>query len=192
MPTVEYLPVATDTGANVDSQANFAGSGYQTVGFQPGLAKSAQCNKVWRQASMICAAAANFIANILGINVLDDGNISALTTNLTNAIEAAAQNTANRIVTVAYSPTAVFDCSQGNSFKLTLTGDCTPSVINFAAGQRLTFIIAEDGTGGHAFTPPANLPMSPISTAAGKRNVQAFIVDTDGLTVLQVTPLTVQ
>lgn len=83
---VDYLPVATAGGANVDSQANFVGSGYQTEGFQAGLAQSKQLNKVWRQSSMMAAALANFIANTLGINVLDDGNISALITNLTNAI----------------------------------------------------------------------------------------------------------
>jgi len=86
---VDYLPIATAGGANVDSQADFVGSGYQTLGFQAGLAQSKQLNKAWRQSSMMAAALANFISEVLGINVLDDGNISALITNLTNAILAA-------------------------------------------------------------------------------------------------------
>lgn len=92
---VDYLPIATAGGANVDSQADFVGSGYQTVGFQAGLAQSKQLNKAWRQSSMMAAALANFIANTLGINVLDDGNISALVTNLTEAILSASLKNLN-------------------------------------------------------------------------------------------------
>lgn len=85
-PTVDYLPVATAGGANVDSQSNFAGSSYQTTGFASGLAQSKQCNKVWRQASMMASALANYIANKLNVNVLDDGNSATLLTNLSKAI----------------------------------------------------------------------------------------------------------
>lgn len=86
MPTIDYLPIAAGPGANVDSQANFNGSGYQTVGFESGIAESAQLNKCWRQSSMIAAAIATFISQTLGIPVLDDGNLAALVTNLTNAL----------------------------------------------------------------------------------------------------------
>jgi hypothetical protein len=89
MPTVDYLPVATGGSANVDSQANFLGSGYQTNGFAVGIAEPFQANKIWRQSSMMSAALANFISTTLGINVLDDGNLPTLITNLTNAIQSA-------------------------------------------------------------------------------------------------------
>jgi hypothetical protein len=97
MPTVDYLPSSVAAGANVDTQSGFAGSGYQTVGFQSGLSLSKQINKVLRQASMVAAAVANFIANTLGVNVLDDGNLPNLTDNLTAAIQ-------NRIVATNTTP----------------------------------------------------------------------------------------
>jgi hypothetical protein len=104
MPTVDYLPIATGAGANVDTQGNFAGGGYQTVGFQSGIAQSAQLNKCWRQSSMIAAAIANFISTQLSISVLDDGNLANLITNFTNAlIQATKPTTVQRTGTGAGS-----------------------------------------------------------------------------------------
>jgi hypothetical protein len=189
---VDYLPVAVAAGANVDTQANFDNSGYQEVGFTSGLTSSAQLNKVLRQATMPGAALANFISNTLGIPILDDGNLPELITNLTDAINAAASGTQTRIVSVPFSATPVFDASQGSTFEITLTGNVTSStLINVVSGTRLLFIVNQDSVGGHAFVPPAILPMAAISTTASKRNVQAFIVNL-AAQVLVDTPLTVQ
>lgn len=91
--TVDYLPIANGTGANVESQAQYVtdlGSGGSLQnGYQSGLAKSIQVNKTLRQSSMMTAALANFIANTLNENVLDDGNLASLITLLTSAIQAA-------------------------------------------------------------------------------------------------------
>jgi hypothetical protein len=92
---IDYLPVATAVGATVDTQANFVGSTYQTVGFQAGISLPTQFNKVWRQSSMMSAALANFISSALDISVLDDGNLTNLITNLTNAISTAAKAAGN-------------------------------------------------------------------------------------------------
>ena len=43
--SVDYLPVATAVGNNADSQGDFAGSGYQTLGFQTGITDPAKVNK---------------------------------------------------------------------------------------------------------------------------------------------------
>lgn len=178
MPTVDFLPVATSVGNNADTQANFIGSGYQTLGFMNGVAQPFQANKIWRQGSMIAAAVANFISNMLSISVLDDGNISNLITNLTNAIYQAARNAASTIVSVTFSATPVFDASQGNIFEIVLTGNVTSStLVNLTAGQRLIFIVKQDATGGRAFVPPANLPLTPIGSTASQTSVQEFIVD---------------
>lgn len=188
---VDYLPVGTNAGANVDSQANFAGSGYQENGFQVGIAQPYQANKIWRQSSMVAAAIANFISNMLNINVLDDGNLANLITILTNAIKAAATGATTGIVTVAFSATPVFDASQGNSFEIVLTGNVTSStLINVTPGQRLKFVIKQDGVGGHTFAAPANLPLANIDTAASKTNIQNFFVDS-GSNVYADGPLTV-
>jgi hypothetical protein len=88
MPTIDYLPVATGVGANVDTQSNFAGSAYQTKGFQSGQALSIQMNKVLRQASMFAAVLANYISLMLGINVFDDGNFATLYSNYVAAVRA--------------------------------------------------------------------------------------------------------
>lgn len=110
-PTVDYLPFATGVAANVDTQGNYAGSGYQVDGFAAGLAQSKQLNKVWRQSSMMSAALANFISNILGISVLDDGNLAALIANLTSAI-AANGSRAIGVVTVPRTANAIVTTPQ--------------------------------------------------------------------------------
>lgn len=86
MPTIDYLPVATSGTANVDPQSSFAGSPYQENGFVDGIASPQQANKIWRQASMVGAAFATFISNILNISVLDDGNLVGLTNNFYLAV----------------------------------------------------------------------------------------------------------
>lgn len=90
---IDYLPVATAAGANVDAQANFAGSTYQTDGFTNGPALPYQFNKILRQSSMMSAALANIISATLGIAVLDDGNLAELITNLTGALGALSSHT---------------------------------------------------------------------------------------------------
>jgi len=175
---VDYLPVAVNAGANVDSQANFLGSGYQLNGFQNGIAQPFQANKIWRQSSMIAAAVANFISNELNIAVLDDGNLTNLITNLTNAIAAAARGTANQIVSVPFSATPVFDARLGDKFEIVLTGNVTSStLINVTPGQRLVFCIKQDATGGRTFAAPSNLPLTAIAGAAFETSVQTFFVD---------------
>jgi hypothetical protein len=189
---VDYLPVATAAGNNADSQANFDGSGYQQLGFVNGIAQPFQANKLWRQSSMIAAAVANFIANELNINVLDDGNLAELITNLTNAIVSAAKGGTTGVVSIPFSPTPVFDASQGNTFEIVLTGSVTSStLVNVTPGQALRFIVKQDGAGGHPFVPPGSLPMAQISIAPSKTNIQAFIVDS-GSNVYADSPLIVQ
>jgi hypothetical protein len=92
---IDYLPVAIAAGANIDTQTNFSGSAYQENGFIAGTAMSFQANKVWRQSSMMSAALANFISSALDISVLDDGNLTNLINNLTNAISTAAKAAGN-------------------------------------------------------------------------------------------------
>jgi hypothetical protein len=193
MPTVDYLPVATSANATVDTQANFDGSGYQLNGFQDGIADPAQVNKVWRQASMIGNAVAEFISDILGIDVLDDGNSAALIANLKAAIAASATGIVNGIVPVPFSTTPVFNAALGTTFEITLTGNVTSSSIeNFLPGQRIKFILHQDSVGERAFVPPTNVPMSPIPPSAPNiTSMQNFFVDL-ALKILQDGPLATQ
>jgi hypothetical protein len=188
---VDYLPVATAAGNNADSQANFQGSSYQQLGFVNGIAQPFQFNKILRQTSMVAAAVANFIANQLNIAVIDDGNLAGLITNLTSAIKSLVSSATTGVVSVPFSPTPVFDASQGTVFEIVLTGNVTSStLVNITPGQSLKFIIKQDATGGHAFVPPANLPMVRIASSGATVSIQEFIVD-GGSTVYVTTAMAV-
>lgn len=94
MSTVDYIPIANGAGANVETQAQYlvdaAPGGALQDGYESGIVPSNRFNKTVRQSSMMTAAVANMISTALAIDVLDDGNLGALITNLTNAIAAVA------------------------------------------------------------------------------------------------------
>lgn len=85
------------------------------------------------------------------------------------------------VVNVTYSATPTFDASIGNLFKITLTGNVTSSTLTGLVSvglQPVTFMIIQDGVGGHTFAWPANIigGMS-ISGTAGAVNVQSGLFD---------------
>lgn len=183
---VDYLPVATAGGAVTDPQATFRGAGYQTSGFQQGIAQPSQINKIVRQSSMIAAAVATFISNTLAIDVIDDGNLPNLITNLTKAIRSAT----HAILTIPYAPAPQFDAALSDKFETTLTGDMTPTLVDTVPGQHLWIVVHQDATGNHLFNAPANLPMQAISPNGGSTSSQGFLVLASG-TIIAVTPMVV-
>lgn len=195
MSTTDFLPVAAAAGANVDSQADFAGSGYQLNGFSSGEAISKQLNKVWRQPSMMAAAWANVIVQTLNQDVPDDGNLPNLITQLIDTIQALASAGSNpKVVTVAYSATPAFDIASANPlisvFDLTITGDVTSStLVGGVGGQLLILNISQNATGGYTFVAPTGVPMSPISATASKTSTQVFL--NTGSAWIAMSPLTV-
>jgi len=82
-------------------------------------------------------------------------------------------------VNTTFSATPTFDASAASSFRIVLTGDVTSSTVtNPTSGQRLTFIVIQDGTGGRAFAWPANFRgASVIAPDASLANVQDFVYD---------------
>jgi hypothetical protein len=86
MAVNDFLAFAIDTGANVESQGSYAGSGHQRVGFQPGMALSAQLNKAWRQSSSIAALIGGFMFNH-GQDARDNANIPVLIANFEAALQ---------------------------------------------------------------------------------------------------------
>lgn len=74
----DFLPFATGGGANVISQATYAANPVVGTGFQTGLADSRYLNKVWRQSAFIASCLAQYIANTLGVSVVDNGNVSTM------------------------------------------------------------------------------------------------------------------
>lgn len=87
--TNNFLPVATAAGANVQSQADYAGSSPQLQGNAAGLALSAVINKMLRQATFISAGLAQEVAN-QNLNVPDDGDLDAFVANLDAALKTVA------------------------------------------------------------------------------------------------------
>jgi len=94
MPTIDYKPIANGVGANVVSQGQYltdlAPGGSLETGYVSGTAQSNQVNKTVRQSSVMTAAVATFISNQLITDVLDDGNVTALTALVLAAIQSAA------------------------------------------------------------------------------------------------------
>lgn len=119
--TVDFLAFANDPAANVMTQAAYlatATGGIVQYGFSSGLAASNQCNKVWRQSSVMTAAIANLIGATLNANVLDSGgaaSITALQAQLTSTIQALAVASAppltpqGRLTPVTATPVSLAD-----------------------------------------------------------------------------------
>ncbi len=84
----EFLPFGTAANANVIPNADYLALPARSSGFSSGVAKSEQLNTVWRQASVIASVVAQFIADNSGQDVLDDGNVTTLKTNLEDALSA--------------------------------------------------------------------------------------------------------
>lgn len=82
----DFLPFAIGNDANVIDQATYAAAAFLAEGFQAGIANSAQLNKVWRQSAFVAAGLAQFMANQTGDAVLDNGDLDAFVTLLSNAI----------------------------------------------------------------------------------------------------------
>jgi len=72
MATNEILQFAsTNTGTNLLTQAEYAADAQRTTGNQPGIARSKLVNKSLRQASLLAAGLAEFIADYQANNVTD-------------------------------------------------------------------------------------------------------------------------
>lgn len=87
----DFLPFAVGTGANVESQSQYAANtSLLQGGFTSGLAPSVQLNKVWRQSSIMAAVLAAFIVQETGQPAIDDGTTATLLANFTSAVQVAA------------------------------------------------------------------------------------------------------
>jgi hypothetical protein len=87
--------------------------------------------------------------------------------------------TGDQLDQIPYSPTPDFDGSVFTSWEITLAGDVNSSTISGCVpGNLYTFIIHQDGTGGHAFAWPANVNNpAPINPGADSSTLQTFVAD---------------
>lgn len=90
----DFKPFAIGEFSNVISQADYEALPAVGAGFNTGIARSEELNKVWRQSSVMAAVIGNFIADQSGDDVLDDGNLANLKLSLENAIRQFLTNSA--------------------------------------------------------------------------------------------------
>jgi hypothetical protein len=96
-------------------------------------------------------------------------------------MSAAVGNYPYGLIIVPFSATPTFDCSQGNVFLMTLTGNVTSfTLTNPMAGMVYTFIFKQDGSGLHSVAWPATfkgiIPIT-ITAVASTSAVQTVIYD---------------
>lgn len=98
MAANQILPFAQDGAALVQSQAAFAADAQRLIGHQPGVARPDFANKQARQASVIAAGIAQFIADNQSTDVTDLLTPAALAAMLIAAIKAQTLMPAGTIV----------------------------------------------------------------------------------------------
>lgn len=166
--TNDFLPFATGVGANVMAQSDYASLTSRGTGFQSGVATSAQINKVLRQSSFVASTLAQFIADNQANNVVDDGNVANLESQLRAALGAVlAPPTVNLVnvgstsVTVpAWASKMELRCigggggaggvaaSQANGAAGGGSGAYIFGTVTVTPGHQLTFTVGGGGNGG--------------------------------------------
>lgn len=155
--TNQFYPFATDSSANIMSLTDYYALTQRPTGFQSGNARSAQCNRVWRQSSVMASALGQWMAN-RGVNALDDGSVANLTASIESATDA--MLTLNLS---AGSTTTLDATTQANFPMLQITGylnvttylvvPATPGrwvILNDSTGSSSLFVKTASGTGAVA------------------------------------------
>jgi hypothetical protein len=89
----------------------------------------------------------------------------------------------NELLIVTAADNMVFDGSVYTAFKTTLDGNVTQPVFeNMIPGNLYTFIILQDGTGGHSFVWPSNVSnATPVNGNPNGTTIQTFVADENGI-----------
>lgn len=174
-----FKPFATGVGANVVTQAAFeADATVLSQGFVTGTANALKLNKVWRQASFIAAAIAQFVSNA-GYDVLDDGNLNTFLGNFLSARNAFLNKSVAGNTDITLDPVL-----EANYPTLNLTGILTGNINVFIpAGRQAYYNIINATTG--AFT----VTFKVTGGASGVIIPQSFstVIASDGTFVYQIS-----
>lgn len=131
---VDFKAFAAGGGANVITQAEYTAllAAALANGFVAGVAPSDQLNKVWRQSSVMSAAVAEAVSEILNdADVLDDGDVDALKAQLILAM----QNAGNQ--------NYVTDTGAADAYEIELD----PAITAYDNGLPVLFRAANTNTG---------------------------------------------
>ena len=139
---------------NQETDAEYAADAQRSGGvIVDDLAPSLTMNKFYYQVSTFVAAFCQMMAQSKGLTN-SDADLATLSSVLSNIVFSGEQ-LAN-IVSVAYSPTPVFNAGTSSGFQMTLTGNITSSTIEgVAPGQLLAFCFLQNAAGGYTVSWPA-------------------------------------
>jgi hypothetical protein len=152
---VDYVPFATGAGANVYAPATYQALAVVGTGVEPGLADPQLANTTWRLASMMTAALGNLISNALGINVLDDGNLANLITNLTSAIGTSGGVNPSRTITSSANFNILvtdYAIAMARIAGVAATTGTLPSTAAVGQKFKIADVVGNFGVAGEAFT----------------------------------------
>ncbi len=83
MATNNFLPFCpTDTGTNLLNEADYTAAADRVSGNKPGVASSKLNNKALRQACVIASQVAQYVSDITGADMIDDGTTTTLLANM--------------------------------------------------------------------------------------------------------------
>ena len=137
MATNEILPFAQGAGANVQSQVDYNTEPLRTSGNVAGIARSNVNNKALRQASVIAAGVAQFMADRQGNNITDSATPANISSWMALAVQSLSSpdllNTTR--IDVASAATVNLTASALNTRNINITGTTTITGFTVAVGQ---------------------------------------------------------
>lgn len=164
MPTNQYLPWDTAGGATVYDFATYTALTARAGGAVPGVADPIAFNTAMRQASVAAAGIGQFIVDLVGSSLLDDGNpltyenafAAAFGIKVASILAAGAPIRSAKTTVTISGTTANIDFSLGNYFVILLNANLvTLTFSNFPPSgveQEITVDFVVDGTDhGHTF-----------------------------------------
>ena len=137
MATNEILPFAQGVGANVQDQASYTAEPLRSSGNVAGIARSNVNNKALRQASVIAAGIAQFMADRQANNITDSATPANISAWMALAVQSLSStdflNTAR--IDVASASTINLTTAAPGTRHINITGTTTINGFTVAAGQ---------------------------------------------------------
>lgn len=137
MATNEILPFAQGVGANVQDQASYTAEPLRSSGNVAGIARSNVNNKALRQASVIAAGIAQFMADRQANNITDSATPANISAWMALAVQSLSStdflNTAR--IDVASAGTINLTTAAPDTRHINITGTTTINGFTVAAGQ---------------------------------------------------------
>lgn len=169
MPTNDFKAFAVAPGANVLSQADYNALAAVSTGWQAGVAKSPEVNKAVRQATFIAAAVAQYVANISGQDVLDNGDLQGFVTKLTSGSALQYLSRANPFADIKLDGKGATALANLNIERL----DQDPTETRIWSPDRKTYVFIQNGAwGAYSVNSPAGtVALSISSGGTGAKDV---------------------